>query len=587
MSEPQVKAPREFKFVGAFSRKRRRRNGTGPTGPKSTAAVASTPRSAPTPAAPTSSPKVVDGKEQDKGKLQENSPPGVTRPPEAQVPPANAPMICEETANPVDGDMMLQPTTEGMSQGNDIDWSYSSLMNPFFDPGPSFITQFDQMNGHQQLPLYFGPDIPFVQLEESSSADNSPQDNFIGPTLPNEGNRANIDCDLLTRYDQEFCVMPLTHDFDANPFRFDAETGRGSQLLLHSILALSYKHINRDTGSCASEAKMHKRKALQMLKDMEGISQASPIEATFLDAVLILMTLDCATSAHGPWTWYLKRAHKMIQATESLNVKKTPRMQARIEMLVWWDVTLALTSRQGCVLSESTIISLFNHDKASNETFYSVSGCPEALFRHMIRLGSYAREFELVTNMTCVKFDMGPVLGVEKEIREWTDPEYGDLPDQIVADTPPTEGCDIGDVAHYKEDLHHCAEAWRYGLLIYIGRVFKWQRDQPAPPILGFLARKTLNHVTSCRYTSMLQKQLLLPVFLAGCETKDEHLRQVARTYCSWWNERTRYDMFLTANALLEEVWSNESPNSWWGSIIDQKSRSNVGTGDARQYLFG
>lgn len=86
--------------------------------------------------------------------------------------------------------------------------------------------------------------------------------------------------------------MPLTHDFDANPFRFDVETGRGSQLLLHCILALSYKHINRDTGSCADEAKSHKKKALQMLRDMEGVSQASPLEASFLDAVLILMTLD-------------------------------------------------------------------------------------------------------------------------------------------------------------------------------------------------------------------------------------------------------------------------------------------------------
>lgn len=90
--------------------------------------------------------------------------------------------------------------------------------------------------------------------------------------------------------------MPLTHDFDANPFRFDAETGRGSQLLLHCILALSYKHINRDTGSCADEAKSHKKKALQMLRDMEGASQASPLEASFLDAVLILMTLDVIKS---------------------------------------------------------------------------------------------------------------------------------------------------------------------------------------------------------------------------------------------------------------------------------------------------
>ncbi|KAF4967980.1 hypothetical protein FSARC_4541 [Fusarium sarcochroum] len=630
----QVKAPREFKFVGAFSRKRRRRDGTAPgsidfVGPTSRAKTraATSPASTPKPqnepapvepATPPSSSKSGEAREGSQENDAENTAPAAqaqAQAPEIQVPLAATPLVCPEAANPFDHDMMIN---EGLNSGGDIDWTYSSLMNPFLDTGPSFMAPFDQTN-NTQLPVYFGSDIPLIQLGDTPSTDNSPQNTFIGPQLPpneTDGTTGEYDpnaqpqtmdeavlpllnahaapsnisdtiTQLLTRYDREFCVMPLTHDFAANPFRFDAETGRGSQLLLHCILALSYKHINRDTGSCAGEAKMHKKKALQMLKDMEGVSQASPMEATFLDAVLILMTLDCATSAHGPWTWYLKRAHKMIQAAEFCNMQKTPRMQARIEMLVWWDVTLALTSRQGCVLSESTIISLFNHDKTSDETFYSVSGCPEALFRHMIRLGSYAREFELISNMTCAKFDMEHVLGVEKEIREWTDPEYGDLPDQLVSDTSTSQGCDIGDVAHYKEDLHHCAEAWRYGLLIYIGRVFKWQRDQPAPSILGFLARKTLNHVTSCRYSSMLQKQLLLPVFLAGCETTDEHLRQAARTYCSWWNERTRYDMFLTANALLEEVWADDTSNSWWGSVIDQKSRSNANSGDSRQYLFG
>lgn len=92
--------------------------------------------------------------------------------------------------------------------------------------------------------------------------------------------------------------MPLTHDFEANPFRFNAETGRGSQLLLHCILALSYKHIHRDTGTCLDEARTHKKKALQMLRDVEDTSQEagsqspSTFEASFLDAVLILMTLD-------------------------------------------------------------------------------------------------------------------------------------------------------------------------------------------------------------------------------------------------------------------------------------------------------
>ncbi|KAG5789285.1 hypothetical protein H9Q69_011658 [Fusarium xylarioides] len=350
-----VKPPREFKFVGAFSRKRRRRDGTAPgsidfVGPTTRSKQAATkPQSEAVAAEPATPPKSADGNSEVQDKNTESTTPPTV---EATETEAQAPL--------------------------------AATPNPFIDTGPSFMAPFDQVNG--QLPIYFGPDIPLIQLGDSSSTDNSPENHFIGPQLPNDtdgtagdfganaqsqaieepvlpllnshaapSNISDTIAQLLTRYDQEFCVMPLTHDFAANPFRFDAETGRGSQLLLHCILALSYKHINRDTGSCAGEAKMHKKKALQMLKDMEGVSQASPIEATFLDAVLILMTLDCATSAHGPWTWYLKRAHKMIQAAEFCNMKKTPRMQARIEMLVWWDVTLALTSRQGCVLSESTI----------------------------------------------------------------------------------------------------------------------------------------------------------------------------------------------------------------------------------------
>lgn len=82
----------------------------------------------------------------------------------------------------------------------------------------------------------------------------------------------------------------------------------------------------------------------------------------------------------------------------------------------------------------------------------------------------------------------------------------------------------------------------------------------------------------------MVQKQLLLPVFLAGCETTDEKLRQEAREYCAWWNERTRYGMFDTANTLMEEAWADDRAGTWWGSLIDQKSGS---VADGRQYLFG
>ena len=203
----------------------------------------------------------------------------------------------------------------------------------------------------------------------------------------------------------------------------------------------------------------------------------------------------------------------------------------------------------------------------------------------MVRLGSYAREFELAATMVCVKFDVDPVLEVETAIREWKDETYGDVYELCSAKGLP-EGYSWASMMHH-EDLHHCAEAWRYALLLYINRVFKWERDMPPSPSLPFLARKALNHVMSCRRDSMVQKQLLLPVFLAGCETTDEHLRQEAKQYCTWWSNRTRYDMFSTTIELLEEVWSSDSETAWWGSLIDEKSRSGNKLSEGRQYLFG
>lgn len=89
--------------------------------------------------------------------------------------------------------------------------------------------------------------------------------------------------------------MPLTYDFSSSPFPPNTKTGRGSQLLVHCILALSYKHINHSTGGYDREAKMHKGKALEIITGLDGNADSSPLEATFLDALLILMTLDVST----------------------------------------------------------------------------------------------------------------------------------------------------------------------------------------------------------------------------------------------------------------------------------------------------
>lgn len=217
----------------------------------------------------------------------------------------------------------------------------------------------------------------------------------------------------------------------------------------------------------------------------------------------------------------------------------------------------------------------------------------------MFWLGTYAQEFELASHMTCVTFDMSPVLAVEDAIKAWRAPQYDDsdadftqLPDGV--DLPKDWCLHPVETAHYVQDLYHSAQAWRFALLVYIERVFKWRHGSASHVRMSLLARKALNNALSCRRSVMIQKQLLLPVFLAACEIEDETLREAARDYCSWWSDKTRYDMFVTTLGLLEEIWTaaDSDANIWWGSLIDRKSGSGVGTAGAskyskRQYLFG
>lgn len=292
----QINPPREYKFVTGYSHKRRRRAGPSRGGRKTAQAP----------------------KQPSQPQLQLQS--------ENSVRPENnvvaQPSSQEPETKMVNGDVNLNLLNEL------ADWSYDTLMDPGQHSTASF---FDQLGGHQNQMLFTGDpsivhhglDDPTRNLMEDlgSASTHSSLEESVSPPLLNSntngaaaacGNNNNIGhtitqlvarckfylsvaakvCCILTNYiidDQEFCIMPLTHDFAANPFRFTVETSRCSQLLLHCILALSYKHIHRDTGTCLNESRMHKSKALQMLKDLDG---TAPLEPNFLDAVLLLMTLD-------------------------------------------------------------------------------------------------------------------------------------------------------------------------------------------------------------------------------------------------------------------------------------------------------
>jgi len=272
-------------------------------------------------------------------------------------------------------------------------------------------------------------------------------------------------------------------------------------------------------------------------------------------------------------------------------------------MLVWWDATLAMISRQGAEFDSAYFEHLVENEQKDGWSFYDLTGCSTELLVLLVRLAEMARQKELAASMKFLTFDMTPVLDVEKQLSDWkNDFEVGtrsthvgfvDLENENVGvqnaatpeDTTEEEYC-------RRRDRYHCAEAWRYALLLYIQRVFKWdRRSRRRPPAILPLTCKILEHSRNCRRKSQTQKQLLLPIFLAGAEARDEDMRDTVRSYCAWWGSRSRYGMFYSVSGLLEEYWAaNSSSNGepmWWGSFLDAKANAGKHGDGVMQFLFG
>ena len=243
---------------------------------------------------------------------------------------------------------------------------------------------------------------------------------------------------------------------------------------------------------------------------------------------------------------------------------------------------MALTSRQGTVFDRAYRDFLIKWEQKDEWSFFELTGCPGDLLVHLFHLAELAKQKELASSMECLMFNMTPIESIERKVIEWKN----EMILQVVEYDSEAEEEDEKQI-HDQQDRYHCAEAWRYSLFIYIERVFKWDRQQRRPFSMARFARITLDHVRSCRRTSQTQKQLLLPVFLAGSETTDADMRRFVKGYCKHWAEKSRYNMFDSASLLLDEIWM-ASPSQWWGAFIDYKTMASKGPLETvTQFLFG
>jgi hypothetical protein len=197
--------------------------------------------------------------------------------------------------------------------------------------------------------------------------------------------------------------------------------------------------------------------------------------------------------------------------------------------------------------------------------FFGLCGCPTSLAKIVMQVARFSAERQKLSLTLDFAFDNTIISEIEQWLECWRH-------------IPAATAFRDEDCMHQDQDIMHCSEAWRNGLLLYIFRVFQWEPGSSVPMRILYRARVIVDHVVSCRDANMMSRQALLPLFFAGCELRDRSTQSEIVKFCSIWDERTRYHMFRSTIPLLEEVWAEQDAkgfeNVWWGQVVDKQHTS-------------
>lgn len=204
---------------------------------------------------------------------------------------------------------------------------------------------------------------------------------------------------------------------------------------------------------------------------------------------------------------------------------------------------------------------LLLYDRSDGWTFLDLNGCPGYFVLAMARLSKLASIYERVASLEWTTFTMLPVDAIVDEVKNWTNTE-----DIYFQDIEEPEDMDA------KRDRFHCIEAWRHAIFLYTLRVFTKKQDRHGLQSISHLARVILDHIRCIKQDKIIQKQLLIPLFLAAAETGDETDRAFVQQYCKHWSTTSRYSMFETTESTIKHIWTDWNAGMrdvyWWGAKV-------------------
>jgi hypothetical protein len=205
------------------------------------------------------------------------------------------------------------------------------------------------------------------------------------------------------------------------------------------------------------------------------------------------------------------------------------------------------------------------YDRSDGWTFLDLGGCPGQFVFAMARLAKLASIYEKVTAVDSTTFNMLLVGTIVEEVKSWNNTE--DICFQEIHEL---------DDMSAKRDRFHCIEAWRHAIFLYTLRVFTKKQDQRGLQSISHLKRVILDHIRCIKQDMIIQKQILIPLFLAGAEIGDETDRAFVEQYCKHWSYTSRYSMFENAEILMKHVWADWCVSIrdvyWWGVKVSSEN---------------
>lgn len=206
---------------------------------------------------------------------------------------------------------------------------------------------------------------------------------------------------------------------------------------------------------------------------------------------------------------------------------------------------------------------LHGFDDGDGWSCFDLNGCPIELISAMARLAKLASIYKKTTEMEWTIFNLHPVKVIIDEVKLYVNDEKVEW----------DELNHLSDDINLRRNRYYCVEAWRHAILLYTYRVFTQRPDERELRAIDYLSRLILDCVRCIPSSDIIQKQILLPVFLAAAEVGDEETRSMVREYCAYWSNASRVYHFQTAGCLLDSIWKDWDPLTrdvyWWGVKID------------------